>query len=233
MYKGVKREKTQNYSLVLYSGGQKKANASLHRELARMARQKTDGPIRFTYLPFCSDGSETYFMRSVRRYSRYGIGEFCCLAADTKPSASQIRQALNTHIVYLAGGNTFYFLKALKKSGLMGFLRDFADKGGILAGLSAGAHILTPHIRLAGAHGLDPDENDVGLRDLKALGLAPFEILPHYEPKKHRVSAVRRYTASTSLPVFACPDGTGIVVDQGHTRVIGKGVELYFGGVEF
>ena len=58
----------------------------------------------------------TYFMRSVRRYSRYGIGAFCQLVADERPSRRQIRQALKTDIVYLAGGNTFYFLKALRKS---------------------------------------------------------------------------------------------------------------------
>jgi dipeptidase E len=219
-------------SLVLYSGGQKRGNQLLHSELVRMARQKTDEPIRFTYMPFCSDGSMTYFMRSVRRYSRYGIGEFCSLAADEKPSREQVRRALESHIVYLAGGNTFYFLKALRKSGLLGPLRDFAERGGILAGLSAGAHILTPHIGLAGAKGLDPDPNEVGLKDLKSLGLAPFEVLPHFELKRRTVAAVRRYSEGSKLPVFACPDGTGVVVDQGQTRLIGKGIRVYFNGLE-
>jgi dipeptidase E len=218
---------------VLYSGGQTPSNAALHRELVRMARQKTDEPIRFTYIPFCADDSLTYFMRSVRRYARYGVGEFCCLVADVKPSRRQIRSALESHIVYLAGGNTFYFLRSLRKSGLLAPLREFAESGGILAGLSAGAHILTPHIGLAGARGLDPDKNEVGLANLKALGLAPFEILPHYEPTKRRVQALRDYTSKTHYPVFACPDGSGIVMEDGRTRVIGNGVELYSGGVEF
>lgn len=221
-----------NASLVLYSGGQNRGNQRLHAELVRMARQKTDEPLRFTYLPFCADGSMTYFMRSVRRYSRYGIGEFCCLVADERPSRDQVRHALDAHIVYLAGGNTFYFLKALRKAGLLPRLREFAERGGILAGLSAGAHILTPHIGLAGAPGLTPDKNEVGLKDLKSLGLAPFEILPHYEAKPHRIKALCKYTTGTRYPVFACPDGTGVVVEDGRTRVIGRGVELYAGGVE-
>ena len=228
----MSRQKTQGFSLVLYSGGQNRSNHRLHAELVRIARQKTDEPLRFTYLPFCSDGSMAYFMRAVRRYSRFGIGEFSCLIPEEMPSRAQIRAALNSHIVYLAGGNTFYFLQALRNAGLLPYLREFAEKGGILAGLSAGAHILTPHIGLAGAPGLIPDENEVGLKNLKALGLAPFEILPHYEAKPIRVRALCKYTITSKLPVFACPDGTGIVMDHGRVSILGRGVELYAGGME-
>jgi dipeptidase E len=171
-------------------------------------------------------------MRSVRRYSRFGIGEFCCLTADEKPSLLQIRAALKTDIVYLAGGNTFYFLKALRKSGLLGFLREYAEGGGILAGLSAGAHILSPHIELAGVRGLDPDENEVGLRDLRSLGLVPFEILPHFDPRPRYLAALRAYSRKSRYPIYACPDGSGVVVENGVVRVLGPGVRLYSGGVE-
>lgn len=224
-------KKLNPYSLILYSGGQSRGNQLLHREMVRLARQKTDEPLRLTYLPFCSDSSITYFMRSVRRYERFGVSQFCCLSADEKPARAQIREALNTHIVYLAGGNTFYFLKALRRSGLLSFLREFADRGGVLAGLSAGAHILTPHVALAGVKGLDPDENDVGLKNLKALGLAPFEIFPHYEPKRRPIQILREYSSESRYPVFACPDGTGVVVDQGKVRLIGRGIQLYCGGI--
>lgn len=219
-------------TLVLYSGGQNRRNQLLHQELVRLARKKTHEPIRFTYLPFCADGSLTYFMRSVRRYSRYGIGEFCSLNADEKPSRQQIRAALKTDIVYLAGGNTFYFLKALRASGLLSFLRDYAETGGIIAGLSAGAHILTPHIRLAGVRGLDPDPNEVGLRDLKALGLTPFEILPHFHRAPRALAALRAYSSKTLNPIYACPDGSGIVVEDGAVRPIGRGIRLFFDGLE-
>jgi dipeptidase E len=225
-------KKSSDATLVLYSGGQNRGNRLLHGELVRLARQRTDEPLRFAYLPFCADGSATYFMRAVRRYSRYGVGEFCCLAADERPTAAQIRAALDAHIVYLAGGNTFYFLKALRKSGLLSFLREYAAGGGILAGLSAGAHILTPNITLAGARGLDPDENDVGLRNLRALGLAPFEFLPHFLRKPGYERAVRAYSSGSEHPIFACPDGTGIVVENGKVRLMGRGIRAFYCGVE-
>ena len=174
----------------------------------------------------------TYFMRSVRRYSRYGMTEFCCLIADERPSARQIRTALRADVVYLAGGNTFYFLKALRRSGLLSFLKEYAAGGGILAGLSAGAHILSPHIGLAGVSGLDPDPNDVGLRDLSALNLAPLEIQPHFHPSRGQLKALREYSSSARYPVFACPDGSGVVVENGVARTIGRGIRIFSGGME-
>lgn len=219
-------------TLILYSGGQNRGNQTLHRELVRVARRKTDKPLRLTYLPFCSDGSMTYFMRAVRRYSRFGVKEFCCLRADERPTSAQIRSALKTDIVYLAGGNTFYFLKALQKSGLIHFLREYAEGGGILAGLSAGAHILTPHIALAGEPGLDPDDNEVGLRALSGLGLASFEIMPHFDPTPSRVRALRAYSRRSRFPIYACPDGSGIVVERGKERPIGRGIRVFSGGAE-
>jgi dipeptidase E len=215
----------------MYSGGQNRGNQLLHRELVRLAHQKTDGPPRFTYMPFCADGSMTYFMRSVRRYARYGIGEFCCLAADERPSREQIKMSLRADIVYLAGGNTFYFLKALRKSGLLSFLHEYAEKGGIIAGLSAGAHILTPHIKLAGLAGLDPDDNEVGLRDFKALGLAPFEVLPHFDGSGHSRAILEAYSRKTRHPVYAIPDGAGLVVEKGEVRLMGRGIRVFSDGV--
>jgi dipeptidase E len=230
-------------TLVLYSGGQQRGNQLLHRELVRLARRETGQarggsfkkpkePLRFTYMPFCADGSMTYFMRSVRRYARHGIGEFCSLVADERPSRAQVRLALKAHVVYLAGGNTFYFLAALRKSGLLSFLRDYAESGGILAGLSAGAHILPPHIGLAGVPGLDPDPNDVRLRNLKSLGLAPFEILPHFTGSSRAASVLRAYSRDSRHPVYACPDGAGLVIENGAVRAMGRGIRLFSGGVE-
>lgn len=61
-------------------------------------------------------------------------------------------------MVYLSGGNTFHYPLHLRRSGLIHALRDFADRGGVLAGLSAGAILATPHIGLAAHPDFDRDE---------------------------------------------------------------------------
>ena len=107
-------------------------------------------------------------------------------------------------IVYLAGGNTYYFLDHLRRSGLLDELALFARRGGVVAGLSAGALILTPHIGLAGYPAFDRDENTVGLgrSGCRGLGLVGFEFFPHY--RRSRCRPLRTDRAGTSCTRAGC-----------------------------
>ena len=201
--------------LVLYSGGQERRNALIHQDLIGLAR--ADVGVRMTYIPFCAENAGVFFHRFKRRYGAYGATDFDCLGPDDPalPRGRQLeRRVLQSDVIYLAGGNTFYFLKHLKRSGLFGMLRKFAARGGVLAGLSAGALILTPHIGLAGYPPFDRDENDVRLRDLHALNLARFEFFPHYRNSARMRSALEAWSRRSRHPVYACRDGSGIVIED-------------------
>lgn len=182
-----------------------------------------------TYVPFCHEGSQVFFNRFVRRYRGFGASEFHCLPVDVKISERESHRALKSDIIYLAGGNTFYFLKHLRKSGLIKKLQTFSKRGGVLTGLSAGALIMTPHIGLAGYPSFDSDENEVNLTNLKALNLVPFEYFPHYENTKRFRTAMCAYSKKTPHPVYACEDGGGIIIDGeektffGHVYVFHQG----------
>ncbi len=182
-----------------------------------------------TYLPFCSADAPTYFARFRRRYRAHGATRFACVAADDPAVSGDPgveRTLLDSDVVYMAGGNTFYFLHHLRRAGLLPLLRRFARSGGVLAGLSAGALLLSPSIELAGYPAFDRDPNDVGLRDLRALNLVPFEFFPHYGGSRRVRDALLEYSARTSRAVYACRDGGGLVVD-GDRLVVHGPVELF------
>jgi len=197
-----------------------------------------------TYVPFTANGARTFYRRFERRYRAFGATHFDCVPADipelVRDSGARRRAAeklLASDIVYLAGGNTFHFLLHLRRSGLLSVLRRFAARGGVLAGLSAGALLLTPHIGLAGYPPFDHDENECGLPESRrhALGLVQFEFFPHYCNSRRYREALLSYCQSGGRPVYACRDGSGIVVegdcftahgdvwlfDAGHVRKIG------------
>src|SRR5262249_36495004 len=148
---------------------------------------------------------------------------------DCAVSSSELRRALSSDIIYLAGGNTFYFLKHLRKAGLIGPLREFAARGGVLAGLSAGALIMSPNIGLAGYPHFDSDENEVGLSNLSALDLVGLEFFPHYEDSPRLARALAAYSHRVPHPVYACRDGGGIVVDGEKFEVLGRADVFYRG----
>jgi len=194
-------------SLVFYSGGQNPGNSELHRVLVRLAqaRRRPARSLTMTYVPFCTEGSRTFFYRAIRRYAPFGVIDFLCLDPEQNPSPLEIREALRSDIVYLAGGNTFFFLHQLRRLHMLGPLREFVARGGVLAGL----------------RGLDPDPNDVGLRDHGALGLVPFEFAPHFSPVDRVIRALTRYSRGIRHPVYASRDGGGIVMEGRAISFIG------------
>ena len=178
-----------------------------------------------TYIPVWSDYSALYFERFRRRYSRYGATEFHCVAVDD-PARFDRRTAertiLSSDIVYLAGGNTFHYLSHLRRTGLLTTLRRFGKRGGVLAGLSAGALILTPNIDLAGYPHFDCDENEVGLTNRRALGLVDFEFFPHFRNSDRYRRALSRYSRRGGRPVYACRDGSGVVIEEDRFTAHGE-----------
>ncbi len=224
---------------MLYSGGQVPSNHHLHRavvDLAHESRQERGinnrNPLSMTYFPFCSDGASVFFNRAVRRYQSHGVKEFTCLKSDEGPSKKELLAAFESDIIYLAGGNTFYFLKHLRESGALPLLKKFANQGKVIAGLSAGALIMSPTVALAADPGLGPDENDVKLKDFKALNLFPFEFSPHYDRRPKEVRAHLNYSLCTPHPVYAISDGSGIVI-RGDTTTVHGQAEIFMNGLRY
>jgi dipeptidase E len=209
--------------LVFYSGGQQRSNHRLHKMVVALARKTSKNKaLKLTYIPFCSEGSETFFLRIMRRYRSHGVKQFYLLNVDQGPTRDEINEALSGDIIYLAGGNTFYFLKYLRESGMLKHLQKFVKKGGVLAGLSAGGLIMTPTVRLAADEGLGPDENDVQMKNFKSMGLVKFEFSPHFSPTRKQIAAHLAYSLTTPNRIYAVEDGSGIVVDGKHMTIVGK-----------
>ena len=112
---------------VLYSGGQERRNALIHEpllELAMRRRRARGEGVRMTYMPYTAEGALPFFRRFERRYRSFGATSFDLVAADDpalRPGRPAWRDAFRTirrsAVVYLAGGNTYYFLAHLRRSG--------------------------------------------------------------------------------------------------------------------
>jgi dipeptidase E len=210
---------TPKRNLIFYSGGQDQSNKLLHQALARMAKHKSKS---LTYIPFIHEDGWRYFERIKRRYRKFGFKKFRYFAVDAVFLKRELKEALKSDAIYLAGGNTFYFLKHLQTAGMLDELRKFVKRGGVLAGLSAGAIIMTPHIFLAGYPAHEGDTNEVKLKDLRSLNVVDFEFLPHFSNSAKTRKALLKYSRKNGRMIFAAPDGSGIVVRDQTLTIIGK-----------
>lgn len=85
----------------------------------------------------------------------------------------------SSNIVYILGGNPFYLLHNLKKSGAEKILKRLHNEETVFIGVSAGAMVLGPSIGVANF--FTPEMNHLALADFKALGLTTLEVFPHYD----------------------------------------------------
>jgi dipeptidase E len=220
------RARSPRRHIVLYSGGQERRNALIHESLLSLALrrpgQRAKTQIRMTYIAYTAEGAVGFFRRFERRYQAFGGTHFHCISADdvelARPGAARrraTRALLSSDVVYLSGGNTFHYLMHLRRSGLFSVVRQFADRGGVLAGLSAGAILATPNIGLAAHPPFDRDENEVALPESRwgALDLVDFEFFPHYRKSRRYREALQSYSERSRFPLYACSDGSGIVVE--------------------
>lgn len=205
--------------LVFHGGGHTEDNIELNRQALRMCGDKD--PV-VTFIPACSIDAEGDFLDFARGFQSLGVGRFLYFPVDVPFDQTMLQQVLKSNIIHLSGGNTYYFLRSLRRARLLPRLREFVKRGGVLTGLSAGGIIMTPDIRAAGYPSFDCDDNDEGLRDLRAMKLVNFEYFPHYRNSRRYEIELLRQSKKLAYPIYAVPDGNGIVVEGNQLSFHGK-----------
>ena len=205
--------------LILYSGGEVADSDALNKEVLRIIGKKRPS---FTFIPANFDESQDEFEGFIEDFSFHGVSDFLKFSIDQPFSPVQMRKALRRDFIFLGGGNTFLFLKSLRQSGMVKLLKDYVRGGGVLGGMSAGSILITPSIDTASFPSFDRDDNRYGMKKLNALGLTNFEFFPHYKNTQGYIRALRDYTLTSRYPLYACPDGSGIVVEDNSVQFIGK-----------
>jgi dipeptidase E len=82
-------------------------------------------------------------------------------------------------VIYINGGNPYYLLYHLKKSGADLIIKKLAKQGVIFVGVSAGAMIFGQNIEVVSL--FTPQMKNVQINDLSAIGLTNKIIFPHYD----------------------------------------------------
>lgn len=94
-------------------------------------------------------------------------------------SAEDIERKLTGNdSIYVTGGNTFYLLQELRRTGADEIIADEINKGKLYIGESAGSIILAPNIEYAGL--MDDAGATPELTSFDALGIIDFYPVPHH-----------------------------------------------------
>jgi dipeptidase E len=133
--------------------------------------------------------------------------------------------------IAVGGGNTFALLKRMYDAGIVDVIREKVKSGTPYIGWSAGSNVACPTIRTTN------DMPIVQPPTLRALGLVPFQINPHFisgNPMGHPNGESREERLAEFLEinvpeqVFALPEGSALLSDGVIGTVLGERGALHF-----
>lgn len=200
--------------LVLYSEVKKVPNREMDMAVVNLIGKKD---IKFGYVPSESDEKREHFRKIESYFKQYDINNYLFCDLDKEYNHKLLADLQKCDVVYLSGGNTYNFLKNIKKRKFDRILRNYAEKGGVIVGCSAGSYIMTPNIRFTSQlHNMNLKN-----KEMEALNLVDFEFIPHYE-NSSKQELTKKYIKQTKRVVYACSDGSGIIVNAKEILFFGK-----------
>lgn len=131
------------------------------------------------------------------------------------------KKLVKNDYIYVTGGNAFFLLQEMKRSGADKIVIDQVNAGKLYIGESAGAVITSPNIEYAGA--MDSVKKAPELKGFDGLSLVDFYPVPHHTnfPFKKAVDKIiAQYGAK--LPLKPISNKEAILVDNSEVRITSK-----------
>ena len=147
----------------------------------------------------------------------YNVEDFDLKGKDKNQLLDKFK---DSDIIFIAGGNTFYLLYYIKKSGFDKIVRKLLDNGKVYVGSSAGAIITGPSIEPIKL--MDNPEKAQNLKSFEALNLVDFILLPHMDSEKYGPKckkAIKEY--GDKFKFLPIKDKQAVIVKDDSVRVVG------------
>ena len=120
--------------------------------------------------------------------------------------------------VYVTGGNTFFLLSELKRTGADKIIAEEINNGKLYIGESAGAVITSKNIEYVKL--MDNAEKAPNLKNFDALGLIEFYIVPHYKNFPFQKSSQKIIdTYSGDLELLPISNNEAILVEGDNIKI--------------
>lgn len=177
---------------------------------------------KITYIPTASKVEKLGFFVKIGKWKLKRLGLLVDELDISTASYETIKKKLESHdYIYVSGGNTFFLLQELKRTGADELMIAEINKGKFYIGESAGAIVAAPTIEYSSE--MDDKTKALSLTEYSGLNLIEFYIVPHAENwkfKKAVAKIVNNYSNKLKLKVIN--DKQAIFVEGKKVRILKK-----------
>lgn len=175
-----------------------------------------------TYIPTASRAEKLGFFVRIGKWRLKRLGlSVDELEISTAPYEVIVSKLEKNDYIYVTGGNTFFLLQELRRTGADKILAQEIEKGKFYIGESAGAIVVAPDIGYSAK--MDHIEKAPGLKSYAGLNLIDFYVVPHYknwEMGKAAEDIINTY--SDSLELKSICDNQAILIEDSKVQILGK-----------
>lgn len=192
------------------------------RNCEKSILQAARRPIKtMAYIPTQSEKDRRWYKEICAQFKGLIPEEILFCDLDKEYDEEIFIKALESDMIYLAGGSTAALLNSLQKRELLFELQDYAERDGIFIGESAGAIIMGENIDIALEFESEQREM-TKLADTSALGIYDFEFLPHFDGAAKTIERLIARSKKLGQAIVACPDGSGVILELEGARSVGN-----------
>lgn len=173
-----------------------------------------------TFIPTASIVETVNFYVNSGRNALEDMGLIVDELEISTASAEEITTKIkHNDYIYVTGGNTFFLLQEMKRTGTDQLIKEEVHSGKLYIGESAGAMVTSPNIEYA--KGMDSANEAPEIDSYEGLGLVDFYPIPHYTNppfKKAAKGIVDAY--SSTLKLSPISNHEAILVNHEEVKVI-------------
>lgn len=178
---------------------------------------------RVSFIPTASLVEEITFYVEAGKRALEKMGLIVDILDISTVTTEEISSKLqHNDFIYVTGGNTFFLLQEMQKSGADNLIREQITAGKIYIGESAGAMIFSPNIEYVKL--MDSIKKAPDLHTFSALNVVNFYPVPHYTNFPFVKSVEKIITKYQDiLNLYPITNKQAILVEGGNKKIIAKG----------
>ncbi len=201
-------------------------NKSIENALLELAG-KPFGELHLTFVPTAANiekGDKSWLVDDMNNFRKLNFASFDIIDISAVSKDIWLPSFQKADVLVFGGGNVYYLLKWLKKSGVEDILPGLL-KTKVYVGISAGSMVTAKNFSLSRSNILYYEETKT-LKNTKGLGFVDFEIRPHLNSEwfpKVRIPYLEKLAKETSNTFYVIDDNTAVKVVDKKISVVSEG----------